>query len=204
MENMLNRRYLVLILFLILPLFSIIYQFSVSNKEESLKVWIEGQMFYDSEFNETYDYSQLWYKKVFFRERLNSSEFATGDSPESMELVFNDLDEVCQFLKELGVPNIVVYFTKFMGNGTFEEVYMKIHNNQLPRPESTDYAKWLGDFRNGVFYEVRRTKTSRAGLIITKFYNLQETNNAIWTLAVGDYYQLNNPPFKSKFTRFPK
>jgi len=211
-----RRRDLVIIILIPigLALYSLAYQFLTPEEEGRLKVQIDSQVFYDDEFNETYDYSQFFRHGVgvYFHEKLNSSEYASGDVEETVELVFANLEEVCQYLKELGVPNVVVGATRFMGNGTFEEVYEEIYN-RTPDSSTLGYERIFGGdypYRNGVIYKLERLRewipswsAKPAGLLITKYYKLQERSYQIWSLGVGEDYQLDNPPFLSTFTRYP-
>jgi len=187
----------------------ILYNLHLYEGEESrLKVWIDGKVFYDDEFNETYDYTQLWGKSIQFYEKLNSSEFASGATPESTEMVFKNLDEVCKFLRKLRVPNVVVGLVRIYGNGTYEEICLErarrlgLNVSVCPWDE---FGTTLGDYENGVGYDVARRKPvgPEGGLIIRKTWQFPTKRQVIWELEVGTHYTSDNPPYEAVFTRYP-
>jgi len=201
-----RRRYFIVIILIAvgLVLYSLAYQFLTPEEEGRLRVEIDGQVFYDDEFNETYDYSQLWGKSIRFSEKLNSSEFASGNVKETVDLMFADLEEVCQYLRDLRVPNVVVGLVELYGNGTYDEVWLKrLHKmglNDSVCPWS-EFGTRLGDYGNGVGCSIARVRPMglEGGLLIEKLWAGQN----IWTLEVGTWYTMDYPPFKAVFTRYP-
>ena len=190
-------------------LYSLAYQFLTPEEEGRLRVEIDGQVFYDDEFNETYDYSQLWGKSIRFSENLNSSEFASGNVEETVDLMFADLEEVCQYLRDLRVPNVVVGLVGLYGNGTYDEVCLeslrKSGLNDSSLCQGCQFGMTLGDYENGVGYRISRVKHIglEGGLVIRKTWQFPTKGQDIWILEVGTWYTMDYPPFKAVFTRYP-
>lgn len=182
------------------------------------------RVFYDYEFNNSFDYARLWEKEranrltVYFREKFNSSEYAKG-SIEVEELSFTDIDDLCQYMRGLGAPNVLVRFTRFMLNQSFEETYMKVWNKSVPQDRNR-FSTDMGDERGlgirypairGVFYTiivVRNDPKVWDGVLITKSY----VDDNIWALYIDAAeihasklwpWFLTNPVYKVEFIRFP-
>ena len=188
------------------------------GKRENMRV------FYDYEFNESYDYAQLWEKErsgrltVYFREKFNRSEYASS-SIEVVKLTFSDIEELDQYMRGLGAPNVLIRFTRFMLNQSFEEVYFKVWNRTV-QPSRNAFSTNMGDESGigirfpsirGVCYSVialRNTPNVGEGVLISK----RNVDDYVWAIYIDAAeihsskiwpWLIENPVYKVKFMRFP-
>jgi hypothetical protein len=155
---------------------------------------------------------------VYFREEFNRSEYASS-SVEVVKLTFSDIEELDQYMRGLGAPNVLVRFTMFMLNQSFEEVYFKVWNRTV-QIDRNAFGTNIGDERGlgisfpairGVYYEIialRNTPNVGEGVLISKSY----VDDYVWALYIdgAEIHSrkiwpglIENPVYKVKFMRFP-
>lgn len=177
------------------------------------------QVFYDYEFNESYDYGRLWSRErgfeelVVFRERLNPAEFASGSELEVESLTFNTIDEVCQYVREeVGAPRVVVGLTRSLLNQTLEDIFYGTtigDVNVMGHPAGIHY-----DIIRATNYQTRDENFIGDGLFIMKsMIRGSAAYEWIWSLSIDaeeiyavEYYNLvyENPRYEVKFVRYPR
>lgn len=79
----------------------------------------------DDMFDESFNYSELRDRRIEFNIRFEKDFSKTGGSKTLLE--FENLDDVWNFLEDLNTPRIVIGFTKWLTNGTFEDVYKRFY-----------------------------------------------------------------------------
>jgi hypothetical protein len=182
----------------------------------------------DGEIDPSFNYTQLFgtsrrYKPpVIFRERLNASEFAEGDS-EVYDLSLSSLDEVCLFAEDdVGAPNVIIGLVRFLLEQNFDETYVRIWGEPI-EPDLDRFSLYVGDknvllHNRGIHYEVTRARHSssyddgyhmeiREGLLVKKCYERE----LIWEFRVDaleiyirEYSGAEDPRYMVQFIRYPR
>ena len=201
---------------------AISYLFAVEGYEEGrLRIRITDieyktiyQEFYDDEINETFDYSQIYRKEVVFYQKMNSSEFSISEAKEIEELVFVDLEEIYQLLREHDIPNIVVGFVRFLCNGSYEEVYLRYYkrpHEKISRYMWSTIAFYSFGSYSGIPHKVTYTVErpfweDGIHIVITKRFLRRPRelgSTYIWSLDAIQLYGTEPPIIKALFTRYP-
>jgi len=170
----------------------------------------------DGMFDETFNYSKLIDRHIEFNIPLEA-KFVTSKEPEIQIFEFESLDDVWLFLKNQSTPKIVMGFSSWLTNGTFEEVFKRFHGyhpserGEWPGPPE-DVSLWFGRWNIGqCFFEVIRVPSPASdiekyvngieGIYVEKRFAPSEgSSSAVWIL----YIKLNDaPPFSAVFRRTP-
>lgn len=198
-----------LILLLGLAAYSTWYYFTYPQ-ETRLKVNIivdsKVQIIYDDELNETYDYSHLLNSntRIDFSQVQNRSDFAKGNINEIYTLNLTNIHGVYEYVRSLGVPNIVAGVSSAMLNETYDEVYAKIYGNSS-EPYGNGISKSLGT-KDGIHYEVTRESAGiiNDGVSIFKYYGPSDSSarSYAWILLI-DRWPASKPYFRVSLTKYP-
>ena len=150
-------------------------------------VTINGVEYYDNNFTYSFDYSQLIGKDIEFFQPVNSSEFIRGDSVES-ELSFTNLEELEDTLRGLNSPEIVIGYTMWLTNGTWEETLARYAPVSSSDRQITSVGESFGTSSSTfIQYSVLRQDPnySMSGIMIKKMYKSEPgTSSPVWVIHV--------------------
>ena len=172
------------------------------------KTWL---VLYDDEVNETFDYSQLCGREVFFYQKMDPTELSNSDVAKIEELLFSDLEGGYQHLRDLDVPNIVVGFIRFICNGSYEEVYMKYFKKPFKRPTGwgthmiwKNFGGYSGTTNRVIYNVERRLWEEGIHVVLTKRYKFDEKHfHYVWSLDFILLYGIEPSIIKASLTRYP-
>lgn len=197
---------------------AMVYAYSVYLAPAStspLIVSIDGVDYPDSYFNESYDYALLRDKRVLFDLRLNTKEYAPPSSGGQLHKTvyeFTEWSDAWSVLESMETPRVVIYFTKWLANGTHVEVDERWYGSDSVKERNSDdsiyYYMGRGTPSVNVYFEIQRSSTVHYGMYelgageivsIEKTFNRVGYGGAVWIYAV----QISGPPYKAILIRFP-
>jgi hypothetical protein len=177
---------------------------------------IEPVTYPDDIFDESFNYSKLRDKHIEFNNPFKS-EFSTSGNSETQIYEFEWLEDVWLLLEELETPRIVIGFTKWLANGTFEDIFVKFHGyhpsergewSGPPEEISLLFGRWKDKWCH---FEVIREPapgsyipayvTGIDGIYVEMRYSSHESSSSgVWTI----YIKMNDaPPFSTVLIRHP-
>lgn len=198
-------------------------------EEGPLKVYVgQGatrEVFYDRDFNETFDYMQLykydWRGPAYFVEKLDDSEYS--ETRIAIEpIYFFSLKELIEYLRgDLKAPNVVWGLSCSLLEHTWEQFavktgYPSTENGASEIDLGAVYSWEFTESRSwGVNYQVLRLKPVnwepdnmyvQDGLIVGKFIG----DKIIWEFRIDaaefylkDLFHIENPRYKVQVIRYP-
>lgn len=200
-------RYFVMLGFLIIVSVGSVLTWLPKSPAQPLIVTIDGVVYPDDAFDETFNYSFLRGKTISFHEKINRTEFAKGTEHLKEEFVYSSMDEIRLKLESLKVPKIVIGFTMWASNGTYEEValnwYGETYYFELAENLRNEFRKSFGAKEaNTAYYEIKRGSPDfpASGVHISKRYKTPSGSSGIWSLRVKLPIQ---PPYPAIFSRSP-
>jgi len=198
-------RYIVMLGFLMIVSVGAALTWLPKPPVQSLVVTIDGVVYPNDVFDETFNYSSLRGKTISFHEKINRTEFAKGTEREKEEFVFSSLDEIRLKLESMNVPKIVIGFTMWASNGTYEEVALRWYGEtfyfELSENLRNEFRKSFGSKgANEAYYEIKRGSPDfpASGVHISKRYKTPSGSSGIWSLRVKLPIQ---PPYPATFSR---
>ena len=156
----------------------------------------------DDMFDEGFNYSELRGRRIKFNIRFERDYSKTGKS-ETQVFEFESLDDVCHFLEDLNTPRVVIGFTKWLTNGTFEDVYKRFYGLDPREMEefggTREISLNFGAPEHGrCRFEVSRDY--RKIWVIKRHLDAPGSYPAIWLVEVK---LIDTPPFLIEFNRNP-
>ena len=199
-------RYIVMLAVLIFVSVGTVLTWLPKPPAQPLIVTIDGVVYPNEAFDEIFNYTSLRGKTISFHEKINRTEFATGTEHQKEEYAYSSMDEIRLKLESLNVPKIVIGFTMWASNVTYEEValrwYGETHYFELSENLRNEFRKSFGTKEaNTVYYEIKRGSPDfpASGVHISKRYKTPGGSAGIWSLRVKLPIQ---PPYPATFTRF--
>jgi len=198
-------RYIVMLGFLIIVSVGSVLTSLPKPPAQPLIVTIDGVVYPNDAFDETFNYSFLRGKTISFHEKINRTEFAKGAEREKEEFVYSSMDEIRLKLESLKVPKIVIGFTMWVSNGTCEEAALRFYGETfyfgLSEKLRSGFFKSFGAKEaNTAYYEIKRGSPDfpASGVHISKRYKTSSGSAGIWSLRVKLPIQ---PPYPATFSR---
>jgi hypothetical protein len=175
-------------------------QIFATRPEGPLKVRVDGEVFYDGDFDEDFDYSMLINKTIYFYEKVTRDDFAGSwlEKDEAMHFKANNLRDVWSIIDDIEMPHIVRGVAKLVCNGTYEEVDSIFHEPWGLGIGLGDYWGWKN--RGGSRYWIYRTPESDDDVETFELLKVHYTpgEHLIWRLEVRIYQP---PPLEVTFRR---
>ncbi|GEM_PF-5295198 len=120
-----NRNYMLLLGILCVFCSYIAYVNLLPGPAGELKVYIDDEVYLDSQFNEKFDYSVFFSKKVIFWEEEGARHvYIPRFKPSGQNIIeFKDFEDVWSFLvMNVSLPRVVVYFARWLYLQSYEEL----------------------------------------------------------------------------------
>lgn len=199
------ERYIVMFGFLMIVSVGAVLTWLPKPPAQPLIVTIDGVVYPNDAFDETFNYASLRGKTISFHERINRTEFAQGTKNEKEEFEYSSMDEIRLKLENLNVPKIVIGFMMWASDGTYEEVALRWYGEtfyfELAENLRGEFRKSFGSKgANEAYYEVKRGSPDfpGSGVRISKRYKTPSGSAGIWSLHVKLPLQ---PPYPATFSR---
>lgn len=168
-------------------------------------VTLDGVEYNDDVFDDDFDYSSLRDKKILLHKPLNRSMFIIGEHVEQ-EIYFSSKDEIRDILKELGAPEVVVGYTMWLSNGTWEEALERYYSGSDIREGVQTIGESFGVVSSShVQYRVLRGNPNypNSGVFVQEMFQSKPGEQAaVWVLHFNLF---DSPPYQgSLFVRGTK
>jgi hypothetical protein len=158
-----ERRHTVIVLSIaaVLILSIAIYYVTTGRTAGPLKIFVDGEIYMDDEFDDDFDYSVFIGRKISFVEPVKGSAFVKTKEEELFEV--DDLRAVWPIIDGLDMPNVTRGISKLVCSGTYEEAVMRFGSTM-------DEGVFVGlgdesglENRNGFIYGIYREWDSESG-----------------------------------------
>jgi hypothetical protein len=211
------------------------YQPIPINPNGPLQIYIgyggRRDVIYDSDFNQTFDYS-IFYERTgkgpYFEESCSDADFAKGLEIEVNTYMFSTLDEVYNFTLQLNMPNCIRQYIRWLVAQDFNTTYQKVFGEIPPRDhivfgnnmgsESLTYGTTIYGVR---YYIIREAYIWFGGFAISYDYKLVlmdgvsvekfDSVDDRWYLGIDAgfvyysklYPSLGEPYYRVRLVRYP-